>query len=199
MKKLIISLIALVLASVWAVKFYTLNNSFKVRDRYPKKYYSMHDKIKLDDCLSGGFEISGYSISVDAARLIKTSELIKELNCEENFRVYSDECIVLTYTFFNESSDETELNLVSFPIMGYDWYTISSYEITNYLNPQIEEGISPANTVVIPKGEKLEVKVAYELYKSNFSPKQWNDLEKLDIWVWASVMPIDQRIKISLG
>lgn len=199
MRKLIISITILLLFSVWGFKFCKLNNGFKVDNPYPIEYYSMSEKVKFDGNMSyGGAENSGYSISLDNARIAETDDIKKNSGIFENYSAYGEKCLILSFTIFNDNADNIEFNILSLPVMGVNWYSLFSYEITGYLNSNIKDDLSRSGSISIPKGEMVRINIAYELFKSNFSKENWNNFEKQDIWVWLAISPQDKRIKVSL-
>ena len=198
MKKLIISTaVFVVIFSVWAAKYYSLNNGFQVWHLNPQENYSMHQTISVGDNLNYTGEIcKGYSVCIENAYIIDTKKLLSETGKELNMLGIADRSIVLDLDLYNSDSD-TGLQLAGMPLIGTDWSVPFSYLTTSYLS-ESSDSISQSGYVTVPKGESISLRVAYDLYKGNYSPKSWNSLDEQVIWLGISCRPLDQRIKINL-
>ena len=198
MKKLIISTaVFVVFFSVWAAKYYSLNNGFHVWHLNPQENYSMHQKIDIGDNLNYAGEISkGYSVCIEKAYIIDTKKLLSEIGKESNMLDIADSSIVLDLVVYNSDSD-AGLQLSGMPLIGIDWSVPFSHLTTSYLN-ESSDSISQSGYVTVPKGESISLRVAYDLYKGNYSTKSWNSLDEQVIWLGISCRPLDQRIKINL-
>ena len=197
MRKWIISLVPLMLLPIWAVKFYSLNNGFKVRYQNERKDYKTQEKVTFDDSVNVLGNIhEGYSISLENAYVIEKEKLLADLNKQSSEPEKAERCIVMDFTIYNDESDN-DFNLAGLYIMGIDWFSPFSYKTTEYLNESSFDNLSPSGRIIIPKGESISISVAYDIYQTNFSPKAWNALEEQDIWVWLTCRPLDQRIKVN--
>lgn len=197
MRKWIISLVPLMLLSIWAVKYYSLNHGFKVRYQNERKDYKAHEKVTFDDSVNVLGNIhEGYSISLENAYVIEKEKLMADLNKQSSEPETAERCIVLDFSIYNDESDN-DFNLAGLYIMGIDWFSPFSYKTTEYLNESSFDNFSPSGKITIPKGESISISVAYDIYQTNFSPKAWNALEEQDIWVWLTCRPLDQRIKVN--
>lgn len=198
MKKLIISAAVFVgVLSIWVTKYYSLNKGFRVWQLNPQENYAMHQKVSVGDNFNytGGIS-EGYSVCIENAYLIDTKTLLSEMNIESNMSETADSSIILDIVVFNSDSD-TGLQLSGMPLIGIDWSTPFSPLTTSYLN-EASDNISMSGYVTVPKGESFSIRVAYDLYKGNYSPKSWNSLYKQVIWLGVSCRPLDQRIEINL-
>lgn len=197
MRKWIISLVPLMLLSIWAVKYYSLNHGFKVRYQNERKDYKTHEKVTFDDSVNVLGNIhEGYSISLENAYVIEKEKLLADLNKQSSESETAERCIVLDFSIYNDESDN-DFNLAGLYIMGIDWFSPFSYKTTEYLNESYFDNFSPSGRISIPKGENISISVAYDIYQTNFSPKAWNALEEQDAWAWLTCSPLDQRIKIN--
>ncbi len=198
MKKLIISAAVFVgLLSIWAAKYHSLNNGFQVWHLNPQENYSMHQKVSVGDNFNYTGKIcKGYSVCIENAYIVDTKKLLSEINKESNMFEISDSSIILDLVIYNSDSD-TELQLSGMPLIGIDWSVPFSPLTTSYLNVP-SDSISQSGNVTVPKGENISIRVAYDLYKGNYSPKSWDSLNEQVIWLGISCRPLDQKIQINL-
>lgn len=198
MKKLIISSAFLALALIWGVKFYNLNHGFKIKDRFPKEYFSMNEKMDFNDDMSyGGGYNKGYSVSLDNAEIVDAEELINNYYSQNAPMIHYEKCLILTYSITNDGTAENDMQLLSFPVMGIDWYTSPDMQLSSKISSELSgTALSGSGSLTVPKGETIKVRVAYQLFRQNFTPQNWNNLEEQDMWVWATLSPTDKRIKI---
>jgi len=196
-KLIIITAVFVVFFSVWAAKYYSLNNGFQVWHLNPQENYSMHQKVSIGDNLNyAGKNCKGYSVCIENAYIIDTKKLLSETGKESNMLETADSSIILDIVVYNSDSD-TGLHLSGMPLIGIDWSTPFSPLTTSYLN-EASDNISMSGYVTVPKGESFSIRVAYDLYKGNYSPKSWNSLDKQVIWLGVSCRPLDQKIEINL-
>ena len=136
MKKLIISTVVFVVFfSVWAAKYYSLNNGFHVWHLNPQENYSMHQKIDIGDNLNYAGEISkGYSVCIEKAYIIDTKKLLSEIGKESNMLDIADSSIVLDLVVYHSDSD-AGLQLSGMPLIGSEGnYSTKSW---NSLDEQV--------------------------------------------------------------
>lgn len=200
MNKIIFRAITLGFLLVWAIRYYNLNNGFAIKNYKPVKNYSMHETVEFGDNASYNvIHNTGYSVSVEDARIIDADALLTEINKDRKFfNSLAERYLIVTMTVSNNGDYEGSLDFYSIPVIGIDWYVFYSSEITACLNPFFNDNASIAHGCTVKKGTSATVTIAYNLHKNLFAPNQWKNLKNQDLWLWVTAQPLDQRIKINL-
>lgn len=200
MKKIITAVISVMLLSLQAFRYYTLNNGFQVHGLYPEKICSMKETIEFGEGKSYNvIEQPGYSISLESARIVDSDEYLKELNMTaDQFNYLSEKYLELTLTVTNEGDYPDGTTFYGFPVVGTNWYTFYDNQVTACINPFFENNFEAAYGCGVTKGLSATVKIAYNLYEALFLPEQWDKIEEEEMWFWVTIMPVDTKIRIEL-
>lgn len=200
MKKRIIGAIAIACAVIWCIRYYTLNGTFAVHGIYQEEVYTMYDVVEFDDCMSyGGYEAPGYSIVLEAARIVDAKDYLEELGKNVgDFQYLSERYLELTLTVSNCGDYKDGMNFYGLPVIGTNWYAFYDNEVTACINPFFENNYDAAWRCGVNKNSNATVKIAYNLYENMFSTKQWSNMNQEKMWLWVTLKPIDKRIAITL-
>lgn len=200
MKRIVVSLIIVSILTLWVYRYHEINNGFSVHGEYPEIITHMHDKIEFAENKSYNlYEAPGYSISVEKARIIDTDDYLKELNMDTNeFEFLSEKYLEITLTVQNNGDYQGGLSFYGLPIVGENWYSFYDNQLTACINPFFENDFDLAHGCTVSKGETATVKIAYNLYKQWFLPRQWENIENDNMWLSVTIMPVDTKVKIEL-
>lgn len=199
-KKIIVAIISIVLIFLWLTRYYILNNGFAVHGIYPERVCKMHETIEFGENKSYNLiEQPGYYISLESARIVDANDYLEELNMtSDQFEYLSEKYLELTLTVSNEGDYPDGITFYGFPVIGNNWYTFYDNQVTACINPFFENNFEAAHRCSVSKGSSATVKIAYNLYEDLFLPNQWNNIEKEDMWLWVTIMPVDTKVKIEL-
>ena len=200
MKKIAVCLISVSLLSLWLFRYYKLNDGFSVHGLYPEKICQMHETFSFGDSKSYNvIEQPGYSISLESARIVNSSEYLEELNMKaDQFEYLSEKYLELTLNVSNDGDYPDGITFYAFPVIGTNWYTFYDNQITACINPFFENNFEAAHGCGVAKGSSATVKIAYNLYEDLFLPDQWNKIDEEEMWLWVTIMPTDTKIHIDL-
>lgn len=202
MSKKIISILVTVSLICWGVRFYDINGTFLPHYEFETEIYPMNEAVSFDDNMSYNVYYSpGYSISVDAARIITLNEFLDEYDKSMEDFSYPPECFIeIEVTIENYGSDNTQegIYFYSLPLVGVDWYTFYNGEATAYANSFFEDDTTASYGVLVRKGTSASVRILYNLKEDFFTSKRWDSIADEDIWMSVSLKPIQKLIQISL-
>lgn len=199
MKKIAIGAVILVILTGWCIRFYSLNGTFEVKTKYPRKVYSMNEQVSLTNSTSYNMiKQPDYNISVVDARIVDADDYLKEMGkTADDFLSLSERYLEITLDIANNGDTENVFDFYGIPILGTNWYTFYDPDASKYIN-----GFDTQDRALYIKA-RLEghrtVKVAYRLYWKDFNTKQWNDLENEKMWLSVTQSPVDQRIAIKIS
>ena len=160
----------------------------------------MYDVVEFDDCMSyGGYEAPGYSIVLEAARIVDAKDYLEEQGKNVgDFQYLSERYLELTLTVSNCGDYKDGMNFYGLPVIGTNWYAFYDNEVTACINPFFENNYDAAWGCGVNKNSNATVKIAYNLYENMFSTKQWSNMNQEKMWLWVTLKPIDKRIAITL-
>jgi len=198
MKKLVISSIVIILVAIWCVRFYSVNGTFKVRQKYERIIYSMNEQVDLTESKSyNGIEQPAYKISVKNARIVERDDYLKEMNkTADDFMGLSERYLELTICVENNGDTENLLDLYGLPVLGTNWYTFYDPDATKYINNFTGE--ERAKFIKAKFDGCSTVKIAYRMYWEDFNKRQWNNLDDETMWLSVTLSPVEKRIKIEI-
>lgn len=201
MKKIIIAVLFIGMTSLWLFRYYKINDGFAVHGIFPEVECQMNQKIEFGENKSYNvIEQPGYAISVDSARIIDAVDYLKELDMTaDQFEYLSEKYLELTLTVYNTGDYPEGLSFYGLPVVGTNWYTFYDNQVTACINPFFERNFDIANGCAVTKGSSATVKIAYNLYADLFLPNQWNNIEKEEMWLWATIKPVDTKVKIQIS
>ena len=198
MKKKIFAFFSVALTLAWLFRYYTLNGGMSVHGQYPEKIVGMHETIEFGDSKSYNvIEQPGYSVSLESARIIDTSDYLEEIGkTPEDFDYLSEKYLELTLKVSNEGDYTEGIEFYALPVIGEDWYTFYDNQLTACINPFFEGNYEAANRCAVKKDSSAIVKIAYNLYYNTFPDERWNKLDDEKMWMSATIKPVNQMIKI---
>lgn len=199
MKKIAVGAVILVVLTGWCIRFYSLNGTFKVKTKFPRKVYSMNEHVSLTDSMSyNNIKQPDYDIAVVDTRIVDADDYLKEMGkTADDFLIVSERYLEITLDIVNNGDTENAFSFYGIPVLGTNWYTFYDPDASRYIN-----GFEGQDRMLFikarPEGHRT-VKVAYRIYWKDFNTKQWNDLENEKMWLSVTESPVDQRIAIKIN
>lgn len=199
MKKIAIGAVILVVLIGWCFRVYSLNGTFKVTTKFPKKVYSMNEQVSLTNSMSYNMiKQPDYNLAVVDARIVDADDYLREMcKTDDDFLSLSERYLEITLDIVNNGDTENVFDFYGIPILGTNWYTFYDPDATKYING-FEMQDRELYIKARPEGHR-KVKVAYRIYWKDFNTKQWNDLENEKMWLSVTQSPVDQRIAIKIS
>lgn len=199
MKKAAIAVVILVILIGWCIRFYSLNGTFKVKTKFPRKVYSMNEQVSLTNSMSYNMiKQPDYNIAVVEARIVDADDYLKEMGkTADDFLMLSERYLEITLDIVNNGDTENVFDFYGIPVLGTNWYTFYDPDASKYING-FEGQDRSIYIKARPEGHRT-VKVAYRIYWKDFNTKQWDDIENEKMWLSVTQSPLDQRIAIKIN
>lgn len=197
-KKTVILCLSVVLTAAWTVRYYTLNDGFSVKYNVERLYYDMGDIVPYEeDQPAYVYYCDGYSIQVNGMQFHDADDFLTENDIRgvKGYLSRSDKLVELDVTIYNKdnTNEEDGIRFNATHMLGVDWTAHYSPSIVAYENPIFENDASKAGALRAKPDSSYDVKLFYELRKSEFPEKRWADIENEKMWLEITIM---ERCKI---
>lgn len=204
-KKIIGCCLAIFIAAIWAVRYYTLNDGFSVKYYSDREYYNMGEIIEYgDEPIGYKQSCEGYSIRVNDVSFYDGDEYVDLYSEGKDVSIsyWPDQVVEVDITLFN-SDNETGEGIQFYPmqLVGCDWFGTISPELVALANPIYHEnGDKRAQGIIIRPNSSYDIKLAYGLSKqylnSYFPENRRNNLQDEEIWLEITKIPTNKMIKL---
>lgn len=193
-------IIPLILLILWGCRYYYVNNGhLSAHLEQTVQNYQMGDTFEFGDNESYyQYKQNGCVMLVQSAKKYTLDEFCKTYQINKDDFFYTcDEYIELSVALENRGNSETNLELLGLALRGSDWYSFYDDMATTFANCA-DTTMGSVSSLQLPLNSPCSIKIVYGLQKGNFPLSRWNNFKDEDMWLIATIKPIEKRIKISL-
>lgn len=142
-KKVIWLLLVVILASLWIIRYITLNRYFAENEAFASQpvTYRLGEEFPMGkNQIAADITANGYVVTVDSFEILSSTEARERysLTEEEVYSEYdiddSNSLLIVTMTVKNDGNEEDGLPLDYFSLYGLNWYAGMSYGWTLAMN-----------------------------------------------------------------
>lgn len=206
MKKPVIITVVVLILVAWCARVYALNGSLLPQTKYPEEFYDMHEKIEVseEDDMYDVFKATGYSFSVEDARIIDADDYANEIGMSrEDFNdPKAGKYLEITLEVSNSGDYDGFIPFMGLPVSGTDWDSGYDPYITLEINTAqvfvMDDGVGTVCGFILDKGNTETIKIAYSLRANNFiNGNRYENLEDEKMWLMITMRPVCKRILIT--
>lgn len=162
--------------------------------------HEMNEKVRFDDNFTYyQYQFPDCSITVLSADHYSFDDFCKKyaVNKEDFFMSYSI-YIHLDIILENNGSQDASIQLSGLFLRGKDWFCPCDDYATGVANGKQKSffSVEDNSNISIRSKESIRMNLVYGLQRGNFPLSRWNRLFSDPIWLVATIIPSEQRIRL---
>ncbi|MCI6582768.1 MAG: hypothetical protein MSH15_12445 [Oscillospiraceae bacterium] len=191
----VIAMLLVVIGSL--IRYYILNDSFKVQDAIEKEFYMLNESVDIGENKCNDFDMHpGWSFKIIDSEIYEFDEFCKKYNLSEIYLDNTPKILEVNLKLTNISNELNSIRINFFEVVGIDWYTTLNYELTHYANSIFFENCEEENMgLALYPNTSFEIKMIYNLNEWQFSKEKYKNLNKEKMYFELTILPVNKLIE----
>lgn len=183
----------IILGCLWTWRYNSLNSYYdSTFTQISQKSYQLGETVPLGQNMIGGYTAAeGYTIRVDAFEILDYEEYIENTGYQvDQMFAVPEKVGLVTITLANIDSTSEGIMLTDFVLHGIDNYVGLDWNLLTVANPILQGN----HGIQIPQNTEVSLTIPFDMYRSYFSSRTWNNLNEYKWYFKITSWPEKQLI-----